>query len=284
MPHPSTVFERDWLASRETADHAARSQGLTDRLSDWLAEGVVGPYRLCDLGCGSGSNVRYLASRLPAGQYWHLLDHDAGLLEEASERCRSLAGVVGLLPQQGDLVKALEALVPDGAALVTASALLDLMSAPWLEQLVRCTVQRRAACLMTLSYSGEIELMPRLADDGWINRSVNAHQQQDKGSGPALGPGAWSACEAMFRRAGYRVFHEPATWSLGASQGELQEKLLTGWARAVTEWRPASAGRIARWLDARLALVQRGESRIRVSHQDLLALPDVPYPAAGIRW
>ncbi|MDN5934161.1 MAG: class I SAM-dependent methyltransferase, partial [Pseudonocardia sp.] len=70
----SPVCAPDWLALREPADAAARS---TDLLGD-LAPAVIH-----DLGCGTGSMLRWLAPRLPTPQHWVLHDRDTALLDRA---------------------------------------------------------------------------------------------------------------------------------------------------------------------------------------------------------
>ena len=72
-------FDERWLALREPCDHAARSGALAARFVE-----AVGPSpRLVDLGAGTGSNLRYLAPRLPTAQRWLLVDHDPALLRQA---------------------------------------------------------------------------------------------------------------------------------------------------------------------------------------------------------
>src|SRR5258705_10769178 len=69
----------DWLALREPFDAAARSEALTRALAAALPRDR--PLKAVDLGAGRGSNVRYLASRLPQQpQEWLLVDEDARLL------------------------------------------------------------------------------------------------------------------------------------------------------------------------------------------------------------
>jgi len=129
-------FSSVWLALREPADAAARSSALVDfAAADSVGRAFQG--RLLDLGGGTGANIRYLSSRLPAPQLWTLVDNDAGLLERAP---------VHITRRQADL----NAVVDDeelftGTSIVTASALLDLVSEPWLRKLVaRCKAARAA--------------------------------------------------------------------------------------------------------------------------------------------
>ena len=55
-----------WLALRQPADIAARSEALTQAIVARLPRDR--PLRILDLGSGTGSNVRYLSSRLPGPQ------------------------------------------------------------------------------------------------------------------------------------------------------------------------------------------------------------------------
>ena len=113
-------FSADWLALREPADHAARSEALVARVADALSGRVE--LQAVDLAAGSGSNVRYLLPRLPAVAHWTLVDHDAALLARASRLLTPVVHAAGRSfdARHGDL-RALATLPLDGAALVTAS-------------------------------------------------------------------------------------------------------------------------------------------------------------------
>ena len=76
------TFDADWLALREPIDHRSRAESLLAPLCEtWRARGWS---RVLDLGSGAGSNLRYLASRLPA-ELWvvsgHSLSDTVGLDE-----------------------------------------------------------------------------------------------------------------------------------------------------------------------------------------------------------
>lgn len=60
--------------------------------------------------------------------------------------------------------------------LVTASALLDLVSADWLERLARRCGEVGAAVCIVLSYDGTLVWEPALAGDESVRVQVNRHQ------------------------------------------------------------------------------------------------------------
>ena len=155
-------FKPAWLALREPADVAARSLRLTSLLADRLAANPGDPrdteLRVLDVATGTGANVRYLAEHLPPHQSWLLVDRDPALLAALPARMRSWGAARGFavtpLPD-GVLVSddrlmcrvrthrldlAVNRLACDadlfaGRGLVTASALLDLVSEEWLRTL-----------------------------------------------------------------------------------------------------------------------------------------------------
>ena len=60
------TFPASWLELREPADHRARAAEALDPLLRWWR--ARGARSVLDLGCGTGSNVRYLAPKLTGEQ------------------------------------------------------------------------------------------------------------------------------------------------------------------------------------------------------------------------
>jgi SAM-dependent methyltransferase len=265
-------FSAEWLALREPADHAARAHDVTAELSRCL--GRRAETRVIDLGSGTGSNVRYLLPRLPHMTHWTLVDHDASLLEGARRLLEPLVRARGAILDvvQMDLAD-LEALPLEGCALVTASALLDLVSADWLGRFARRCRESQAHVLAVLNYDGRIACDPRDRDDDWIRGLVNAHQRTDKGFGPALGPAAIAEAEAAF--ADCETLVSTSDWRLGAEAPSLQASLVEGWARAAREIAPEEALRIDAWRGRRVDHLAAGRSSIVVGHLDLAVVPPV---------
>jgi hypothetical protein len=264
-------FSADWLTLREPADHAARASALVAALAASL--GGREAKRAVDLATGTGSNVRYLLPRLTTLTHWTVVDHDPALLAEAARRLTSHAAADGrvVATRQADL-NDLAALPVDGATLVTASALLDLVSADWVRAFARRCREADVHVLCTLSYDGRIECAPSDPLDGRVRDLVNTHQRTDKGFGRALGPDATATAAAAFRAEGFEVTVAASDWVLEAPHAELQRQLIDGWAGAARDMAPAEVETIAAWRDRRLAAVAAGTSRVRVGHGDLLAV------------
>lgn len=262
------TFSADWLALREPADVAARSEALTRLAGDRLA--LRRGHRAIDLACGTGANVRYLTARLPVVPTWTIVDHDPALLAEARRQLGSgpLGPEYTLTARRLDLAD-LDPAVVAGHDLVTASALLDLVSTAWLETLARACRSAEAVVLLALTFDGRVDCTPPHPDDELVRGLVLRHQRRDKGFGPALGPDAVAVAEACFATAGFTVRTAHSDWQLESPR--LQRELIAGWARAAAEIDPAQASRLAAWEQRRHAHVLEGRSRIRVGHRDLVA-------------
>ncbi|HSP56693.1 MAG TPA: class I SAM-dependent methyltransferase [Halomonas sp.] len=287
---PQAVFSPDWLARREALDARSRSHTLTGLAADWLAT-RAGPHRILDLGCGTGSNLRFLAPRLPGPQHWRLIDHDPGLLALARHQAARLRDGGGerlsVATCCRDLAPVDHALLDD-VDLVTASALFDLVSRAWAEILVSACAERRLAMLFTLSVDGDWGFLnadgERLEDneDTAVRTLFQAHQVSDKGLGLALGGEAPAILSTLLREAGYRVECVASPWCLAAGEDEmwpLAKALVDGWFAAACDQAPGEEERLQRWRERRLAGLERGELGITVGHLDLLALP--PLTAEG---
>jgi hypothetical protein len=268
-----TAYAPEWLYLREPADAAARAAELLEPLRDYLPEDEEVVIR--DLGCGTGSLGRWLAARLPRAQRWILHDHDTELLTHARTNLPRTAldgSPVDVVAEQRD-VTALRAADLAGTSLVTASALLDLLTKDEVTDLATAIVEARCAALLMLSVTGRVELSPADPLDDDVTAAFNAHQRRITGGRRLLGPNAVDAAAAAFARLGATVFRADSAWRLGPGQVELQRQWLDGWVgAAVEQWpdlRPAADG----YLERRLDQASAGELHAVIHHGDLLVLP-----------
>jgi hypothetical protein len=283
-------FSPEWLALREPFDAAARSAALIAELRTHVARGTAAaPLAVVDLGAGAGSNLRYLAPLLGGAQRWRLADHDRALLDAA------LAATNAWAKQRGsEVTRTATALEIRGAAfacdvrcepvelaeltavelphggLVTAAALLDLVSRDWLDKLAQRCRAARAAVSLALTYDGRTTAKPGEPEDAAVLALFNRHQLFDKGFGPALGMRAAAAAEAAFEAHGYELRLATSDWLVGPEEHALQLALLEGWLGAALEIAPESRLALTSWFERRRAHVLAGRSSLSVGHVDLV--------------
>jgi SAM-dependent methyltransferase len=262
-----SAFTADWLALREPADAAARAAALIVP----FAARAGATLHVVDLGAGAGANLRYLAPRFNGPQDWLAVDSDPALLAVLASR--SAPAGVRVRTRLLDLARDLDALPLDGFDLVTAAALLDLVSAPWLARLAaRCAVAR-VRVLFALTYDGRIEWSPAEDGDARVRELVNLHQRTDKGFGAALGPAAPAEAGRIFAGLGYRMRSAQSDWTLGPESRALQAALVDGWVAAAADIAPREAAALEDWRRRRHEHLATGASRLRVGHIDLAGEP-----------
>lgn len=245
-------FDPAWLDLREPADRAARDPALLAAAAAHLGRGLA-----VDLGCGTGATAR----AFPPGPRWRLVDRDPALLALAAAR------TPGASAHPADIAH-LAALPLEGARLVTASALFDLVSVAWIDALADALAARGLGLYAALTYDGRIVWTPPLPEDRAVAQAFHAHMRRDKGFGPALGPDAGPALAAALAGRGYVVRTAPSPWRLGPPEAALQRELVAGVAAAAAETGLAAA---PAWAQARRAA--SASTGCEVGHWDMLALP-----------
>jgi hypothetical protein len=263
----------EWLALREPADAAARARDLAERLAG--RPPATGRWVIHDLGGGTGAMGRWLAPLLPGPQHWVVHDRDADLLAVAAAEGPGPAA-------DGDAVT-VEARCSDitrlgpgdlaGATLITASALLDMLTEEDLAGLVTPCAGAGCPVLLTLSVVGRVRLAPADPLDGRVAAAFDAHQRRETQRGRLLGPDAVARAVEGFERAGAEVLARPSPWRLGPAQADLAAEWFTGWVRAACEQQPELAEETDAYARLRLAQAAAGELTVTVDHADLLSLP-----------
>ncbi|HVE99286.1 MAG TPA: class I SAM-dependent methyltransferase [Mycobacteriales bacterium] len=267
----------DWLTLREGADASARAPELVERVRAHLQAGARpgAPAVIRDLGCGTGSMGRWLAGRLPGPQLWILRDRDPRLLARAGAGMPSVAAdgaAVTARTHERDLTD-LRAAELAGTSLVTASAVLDLLTSEEVDGLASACVEAGCAALLTLTVIGCVEISPSDPLDATFAAAFDSHQRRRAGGRRLLGPDAGPAAVDAFAQRGAAVESRPSPWRLGADQAGLAEEWLRGWIGAACAQQPDLERHAGAYLRRRLDACTAGELRVVVGHVDVLALP-----------
>ncbi|MBZ9655457.1 class I SAM-dependent methyltransferase [Phyllobacterium lublinensis] len=259
-----TGFDTSWLALREPVDCRARNEDLLGKTARFIASDPKG--LIVDIGSGTGSTFRAMGFRMPSTR-WRLIDHDPRLLGEAARRH---VGNGNITYEIADL-NHVSALPLDDANLVTASALFDLCSRIFIEELAQRLVGLGTGLYAALNYNGEMTYEIAHPEDAVVLELFNFHQRSDKGFGVALGPQSADVTSDVFASAGYSVEVARSDWVIDERASELHQAFVDGVATAVSETGKLQSAKLADWRDFRLKAIGRGGCR--VGHTDVLALP-----------
>ena len=262
----------DWLALREPEDAAARSLDLALIAAELLPDG---PIVVHDLGSGTGSMMRWLAAVLPGPQTWFLHDWNADLTEQAihhqrpSDRDNVQISVFG---RTGNLAH-LSAEDVAGGSLVTASALLDVLTSEEIHTIVGACLAAHTPALLSLNVTGGVQLNPRDERDTAFENAFNAHQARLANGRRQLGRYAPSLARRLFVEAGWQVRQSTTLWRLNHRQPGLLGEWFSGWVDAAVEQEPQLRDEADRYRQDRLAQIELGDFSASVDHVDLLAWP-----------
>jgi len=273
MTADDTRVSAGWLALREPADAAARARDLAEHLA--RRPPANGLWVIHDLGCGTGAMGRWLAPQLPGSQHWVMHDRDGELLELAAAELPGPAadgGTVTVECKRSDITR-LRTQDLAGASLITASALLDLMTGAELAALAGVCAGAGCPILLTLSVVGRVSLIPADPLDRRVEAAFNDHQRRLTGRGRLLGSDAVAFAAREFGGLGAKVLVRPSPWQLGASEADLAAEWLAGWVGAACEQEVELGADTDGYTPRRLAQARAGRLAVTVDHDDVLVVP-----------
>lgn len=273
-------FSSEWLDLREAADARARNTEIANAVAARFT--LRDELNILDLGSGTGANLRATAQLLPTRQTWTLVDRDAALLNAARTKLIRWAEQhttdgdalelekggrrIRVVFKSADLAHETQALIADGAQLVTASAFFDLTSESYIRDLAKAVVAAKAVFYATLVYNGLQKWTPHRPADNQMTAAFQRHQMRDKGFGPAAGPLAASHLVDQFRINGYVALAGESPWRLDRADRMLIEELIRGHAVAVAEDGGVDDKTIVNWVNV-------PRSAAFVGHTDIFAAP-----------
>ncbi len=262
----------EWLALREPEDADARSRDLALTVAQLVHPG---PVVVHDLGSGTGSMMRWLAPLLPGPQAWVLHDWNSELTDRAISEAPPRDGggdAVSVRSKTGNLAQ-LRASDLAGASLVTASALLDVLTSREIHAIVNACLRAGCPALFALSVTGEVRLAPRDELDPAFERAFNAHQVREEHGRQQLGRHGAAIARGLFTEAGWHVRPSTTVWRLDRRRARLLREWFEGWTDAALEQEPALAAVATDYRERRASQLESGELSVHIRHLDLLAWP-----------
>jgi hypothetical protein len=251
----------------------ARAPELVEHLRPHLP--ANGGLVIHDLGCGTGAMGRWLAPLLAGPQRWVLHDRDEDLLEIAATHPPPPAAdgaEVSVETRQSDITRLKPGDLAD-ASLITASALIDVLTEGEFARLAAACAATGCPLLLTLSVVGRVELIPADPLDRRVAAAFDAHQRRTTDRGRLLGPDAVEVAVEAFGRMGAEVHARPSPWRLGALQSDIAAEWFTDWVGAACEQQPELAAQTDAYRRRRVAQAGARQLAVTVDHADLLVVP-----------
>ena len=267
-------FSIEWLNLREASDHKARDRHLLKTAANWLNDLKSKDKVIVDLGAGTGSTIRGLQrhTTLAPSIQWRLVDDDPELLAEAVRRHSEEYSIESFLVD----LSATQKLPLESVSLITASALLDLVSSNFIRDLCQLIKEKNEdqplGFYSALNYDGCIKWTPFHPLDASILMNFNADQRRNKGFGPALGPDATDFLTRQFHCTKFQCLSAKSPWLLGSADYLLAESLINGISDVAIQTDGLTNSEIQDWKTFRIKNVRTGTCYL--GHTDILVLPN----------
>ena len=266
-------FSIEWLNLREVSDHRARDKHLIKTAADWLNNLKTKDKVIVDLGSGTGSTIRGIQryTTLAPSIQWRLVDNNPEVLAEAIHRHSKEYSIESFLIDLSETQK----LPLESVSLITASALLDLVSENFIRdlcQLIKAKNEYRPVGLYSaLNYDGCIKWTPFHPLDAAMLVNFNTDQGRDKGFGPALGPDATDFLKNQFHSSKFQCLSANSPWLLGPADYLLTESLIDGISDVSLQTDGLTSSDVLSWKAFRMNNVRTGTCFL--GHADILILP-----------
>ena len=265
-------FSIEWLNLREASDHKARDRHLLKTAANWLNDLKSKDKVIVDLGSGTGSTIRGLQryTTLAPSIQWRLVDNDPELLAEAVHKHSEEYSIESFLVD----LSATQKLPLESVSLITASALLDLVSSNFIRDLCQLIREKNehqpVGFYSALNYDGCIKWTPFHPLDAAILMNFNADQRRDKGFGPALGPDATDFLKTQFHSAKFQCLSAKSPWLLDSADYLLTESLINGISGVAIQTDELTNSDIQDWKTLELKML---ELNLLFRHTDIWVLP-----------
>ena len=282
-------FNESWLTEREFFDHQSRSNLLMNEIKK--DSKVIN--NLVDLGCGTGSFLRWYICKKLTFDTGILIDNDRKLLNSIGPIFRrffkdknctikkldtnkyqffdlSFQQSSKILLNNKDLFNL--SFKFNQYDLISLSALADLLSKKYIKKLLS-SVDKDKYIYFSLCFNGKIKWLPTNEFDKYITRQFNRHQIQNKGFGIALGSENIKYIESIAKEKSYSFFKKDSSWKIDTFSNKsklFQQKYLRIVSNALKNDDRTDKNILKLWISKRMELIKSKKSKLNVGHNDIL--------------
>ena len=99
-------FENSWLLSREKIDSISRNKRAIKKINEYTS--ISKNLNIIDLGCGTGSNFRYLNPKILKKQSWKMVDISHLSLSYLKKNIKHSQKIQNITYKKIDIIKQIE--------------------------------------------------------------------------------------------------------------------------------------------------------------------------------
>ena len=257
-------FQNKWLNLRESIDRNSRNQKILYLINNFYKNNSH--IKIIDLGSGTGSNYRFLKSRLSNNQYWSFVDISYQSTSFFKKNIKYSSKIKKTNFKIVDAINNLNKIKFNEYNLVTGSAFLDILPNKWFKKFHRLNADTEIV-YFALNYDGNFKFLPKHKDDKKIVNIFNKDQKSDKGIGElAVGPNCTSIIKKVFKTT-HKTFVLDSTWDVNKNY-EFQTYFLKFCKDIINK----NKLNLDQWLEFRLRLIKEKNSRFILKNNDFLAI------------
>ena len=257
-------FENSWLLSREKIDSISRNKKAIEKINKYTS--ISKNLNIIDLGCGTGSNFRYLNPKIVKKQSWKMVDISHLSLSYLKKNIKHSQKIQNITYKKIDIIKQIEKIDFKNFDIVTGSALLDIMPKEWFINFLNINKSTKII-YFTINYDGNFKFYPKHKDDDNIVRLFNQDQMSDKGIGKkAVGPKCTQIIDQLFQRT-HKTYVFNSNWVVEKNKN--MQKMFISFCEDIIS---KNKKNYEDWLNYRKEKIKSNKSILKLQNKDFLAL------------
>ena len=284
-----TLFTQKWMNAREIYDSCSRSSILNQYLSS--NKNVF--KNIIDIGCGTGSFLRWMIINKYKFENFLMIDHDKKLLNKVYKITKNSVLKYNMLFTKksincfhlkestnstyseiktimGDICKLFKYI--DKYDFISFSAIADILPKLYLDKLFDLQLSEKII-LFSICYDGNITWNYKNKYDRYIIKKFNEHQHSIKNDNYMLGPKSVSYIKKKSKKKNYKIRLMDSSWNLESKSNndkEFHRQYIDTIFKPLKSDNSIDISLLKEWVNDKYEKIEKGKLKTIVHHKDIL--------------